>query len=106
VADMVAERDPDLVTTEFMKKDRGGRVFLDFTRIGPGKHIAAPYSVRARPAAPVSFPVPWEEIERVKPIDFTIRTVPALLEEGDPWKQVCPRAQSLPKEITVPAEEV
>src|SRR5438105_3976835 len=105
VADLAAEREPDLVTTEFMKKDRGGRVFLDFTRIGPGKHIAAPYSARARPGAPVSFPVPWEDLERVQPTDFSIRTVPKLLEQGDPWKQVCPRAQSLPREITVPAED-
>ena len=105
VADMVAERDPDLVTTEFMKKDRGGRVFLDFTRIGPGKHIAAPYSARARPGAPVSFPVPWEDLKRVRPTDFSIRTVPKLLEKNDPWKEVCPKAQTIPKEFTVPPEE-
>jgi len=105
VADLVAEREPDLVTTEFRKKDRGERVFLDFTRIGPGKHIAAPYSARARPGAPVSFPVPWDKLERAQPTDFTIRTVPRMLESGDPWKEVCPRAQTLPKDLTAPAQE-
>ena len=104
VADMVAERDPDLVTTEFLKKERRGRVFLDFTRIGPGKHMAAAYSVRARPGAPVSFPVRWEDLERVYPTDFTIRTVPPILKRSDPWKELCPRPQALPRNITGPGD--
>ena len=99
LADRTAERDPDLATTEFRKRDRGGRVFLDFTRIGPGKHMAAPYSARARPGATVSFPVSWEDVERVRPSDFTIQTVPNLLEAGDPWREVCPAPQALPKEL-------
>jgi DNA ligase D-like protein (predicted polymerase) len=105
VADRVAQREPHLVTTEFLKRERGGRGFLDFTRIGPGKHMAAPYSVRARPGAPVSFPVRWEELERVQPGDFTILTVPSVLARSDPWKEVCPPPQTLPKEVTAPAEE-
>ena len=100
VADLVAEREPDLVTTEFLKRERGGRVFLDFTRIGPGKHMAAPYSVRARPGAPVSFPVRWEDLKRVQPTDFTIRSVPPILERSDPWKEVCPQPQTLPGSVT------
>ena len=51
---------------EFRKVGREGRVFLDTTRNGPGAHIVAAYSPRARPGAPVSFPVPWDELERAK----------------------------------------
>lgn len=96
LADRVAEQEPDLVTTEFLKRERGGRVFLDFTRIGPGKHMAAPYSPRARPGAPVSFPVPWERLESVDPAEFNLRTVPDLVRDADHWARLSPKPQSLP----------
>ena len=55
-----AERlDPDLATTAFIKEDRHGKVFIDSTRAG-GATVAAAYSPRIRPGAPVSFPVPWD----------------------------------------------
>jgi bifunctional non-homologous end joining protein LigD len=104
VADLVAEREPDLVTTEFLKRERGERVFLDFTRMGPGKHMAAPYSARARPGAPVSFPVPWDRLEETDPRDFTIRTIPPLLEDRDPWRELRPPPQTLPPGLTEPQD--
>ncbi len=100
-----AESEPDLVTVEFLKKERGGRVFLDATRIGPGKHVVAAYSPRARPGAPVSFPVPWDRLEKVDPAEFTIRTVPRLLRDGaDPWRGLMPKAQRLPDRLAAEAE--
>ncbi len=99
-----AEAEPDLITVEFFKKERGDRVFLDATRIGPGKHVVTAYSPRARPGAPVSFPVPWKDIERVSPQDFTIRNVPGLIVKSDPWRDLMPAAQRLPAELTRPAE--
>ena len=99
IAVRVSEREPDLVTAEFKRAERGGRVFLDFTRTGKGQHIVAPFSPRARPGAPVSFPVPWKDLERAEPLDFTIRTVPKLMEKGDPWESLCPERQSLPREL-------
>jgi DNA primase len=102
VADLAEQKEPDFVTTEFMKANRGGKVFLDFTRLGPGKHMAAPYSVRARPGATVSFPVPWNDLERVQPGDFTIRTVPTMLDGRDPWRDICPEPQTLPEALVEP----
>jgi DNA ligase D len=100
IAERVVASAPDLVTMEFRKVGREGRVFLDTTRNGPGAHIVAAYSPRARPGAPVSFPVPWDELERAKPGDFTIRNAPELLRErGDLWKDLMPRAQSLPRDL-------
>ncbi|HYN92959.1 MAG TPA: non-homologous end-joining DNA ligase, partial [Pilimelia sp.] len=80
-----AERiDPALATTAFIREDRGGKVFLDSTRAG-GATVVAAYSPRIRPGTPVSFPVPWAELASVSPRDFTVRTAPALLADGDPW---------------------
>ena len=74
-----AERlDPDLATTAFIKDDREGKVFLDSTR-AHGATVAAAYSPRARPGVPVSFPVPWEDLDAITPADFTVHTVPALV---------------------------
>jgi DNA primase len=90
-----AERlDPALATTAFIKEDREGKVFLDSTRSG-GATVAAAYSPRARPGAPVSFPVPWDELEQVAPADFTVRTAPPLLAGSAPWAGQMPGPQSL-----------
>ncbi len=90
-----AERlDPALATTAFIREDRGGRVFLDSTRAG-GATLVSVYSPRVRPGVPVSFPVGWEDLDRVGPADFTIRTVPGLIAGGDPWAARMPGPQSL-----------
>jgi len=94
-----AEREPDVLTVEFRKAKRAGRVFLDATRVGKGAHIAAPFSPRARPGAPVSFPVAWDRLRRIEPHDFTIRSVPELVRREDPWRALLPRAQSLPGDL-------
>jgi bifunctional non-homologous end joining protein LigD len=80
-----AERlDPDLATTAFIREDRAGKVFLDSTRAG-GATVAAAYSPRVRPGVPVSFPVAWEELDRVLPGDFTVHTAPGLIAGRGPW---------------------
>jgi len=94
-----AERlDPALATTAFLKEDRGGRVFLDSTRAG-GATVVAAYSPRVRPGVPVSFPVPWEELDRVAPGDFTMATAPGLLGDRDPWIELLPEPQRLPGDL-------
>lgn len=100
LASDAAAHEPALVTTEFLKTERGGRVFLDATRMGRGHHVVAAYSPRARPGAPVAFPVAWNRLESADPLEFTIRTVPGLLERaGDPWRTLCPPAQHLPRDL-------
>ncbi|GAA1953766.1 ATP-dependent DNA ligase [Amycolatopsis minnesotensis] len=94
-----AERlDPALATTAFIREDRGGKVFLDSTRAG-GATVAAAYSPRIRPGAPVSFPVPWERLDHVTPADFTVRTVPGFLGEADPWAELMPEPHGLPADL-------
>ncbi|HET8527167.1 MAG TPA: non-homologous end-joining DNA ligase [Actinomycetota bacterium] len=75
LANIVVERRPDLVTAEFRKAKRGGRVMLDPSRNGPGATLVAPFSPRARAEATVSFPVLPSELKRISPGDFTVATV-------------------------------
>ncbi|GAA1601259.1 non-homologous end-joining DNA ligase [Catellatospora bangladeshensis] len=94
-----AERlDPQLATTAFIREDRHGKVFLDATRSG-GATVVAAYSPRIRPGLPVSFPVSWSEVENVTPADFTVRTVPGLVAERDPWADCMPAPQALPADL-------
>jgi DNA ligase D-like protein (predicted polymerase) len=51
--------EPSLATTAFLKEDRGGKVFVDATRVG-GATVVAAYSPRVRPGVPVSFPLGWD----------------------------------------------
>jgi bifunctional non-homologous end joining protein LigD len=97
-AELVA-RDPGHLTLEFAKADRGGRIFVDVGRNGPGATFAAAYAVRARPGAPVSAPCTWEEIEsaEVRPATFTLRSMGARLARvGDLWGKLADQACSLP----------
>ncbi|MEO3825474.1 ATP-dependent DNA ligase [Actinomadura sp. B10D3] len=94
-----AERlDPGLATTAFIREDRGGKVFLDSTRAG-GATVVAAYSPRIRPGAPVSFPVPWDELDRVTPAAFTLKTAAALVADRDPWAGLMPEPQGLPADL-------
>ena len=94
-----AERlDPALATTAYIREDRGGKVFLDSTRAG-GATVAAVYSPRLRPGVPVSFPVAWDELDRVVPADFTVRTAAALIGDGDPWADRMPGPQPLSADL-------
>jgi bifunctional non-homologous end joining protein LigD len=84
----LVKRDPQHLTQEFSKADRGGRILVDTGRNGYSATFAAAYAVRAKPGAPVSAPCTWEEIERgeVGPQTFTLRTMAARVAEvGDLW---------------------
>jgi bifunctional non-homologous end joining protein LigD len=94
-----AERlDPALATTAYIREDRGGKVFLDSTRAG-GATVVAAYSPRIRPGAPVSFPVAWDELDRVAPADFTLHTAARLIAETDPWADRMPEPQQLNSDL-------
>jgi DNA ligase D-like protein (predicted polymerase) len=101
-----AERlDPKTATTAFLKEDRGGKVFVDSTRTG-GATVVAAYSPRARPGVPVSFPVGWDNLDHVKPADFTILNALEQLGDGDPWADALPSPQRLPAELVAEGHEI
>ena len=97
VGTVLVKRDPQHLTQEFIKADRGGRILVDTGRNGYSATFAAPYAVRAKPGAPVSAPCTWEELERgeVGPRTFTLRTMAGRIAVvGDLWSDM--RGQSLP----------
>ena len=96
------KRDPEHLTQEFSKADRGGRILVDTGRNGYSATFAAAYAVRAKPGAPVSAPCTWEEVERgeVGPQTFTLRTMPARIAAvGDLWADMPGCRQSLESAI-------
>jgi len=103
---MRAERlDPKIATTAFMKEDRGGKVFVDSTRVG-GATVVAAYSPRVRPGTPVSFPLAWDELDGVTPGDFTVHTALDRLGDRDPWAEHMPEPQALSAALIAEGHEI
>jgi bifunctional non-homologous end joining protein LigD len=101
VAELLAARNPDLVTTEQRKDKRGPRIYADLMRNGYAQLAVAPYSVRARPGAPVATPLYWDEVadEGLSPGQFTLRTLPGRVRgtapAAGPWAGMARRRSGL-----------
>jgi bifunctional non-homologous end joining protein LigD len=96
LAEEVAGRLPDQLTTSWRKEGRGGRVLVDAARNTYAQTAVAAYAVRAKPGAPVATPLFWDEVADAEPRGWTLRDVPARLEErGDPWEGIASAAASL-----------
>ena len=98
IARRAEELDPEIATTAFVKAERGGKVFVDSTRVG-GATVIAAYSPRVRPGVPVSFPVDWDDLDDITPADFTIHNVLEQLGDRDPWHEHMPDPQSLSPDL-------
>jgi DNA primase len=98
IAARASRLDPALATTAFIKEDREGKVFLDSTR-AYGATVAAAYSPRVRPGVPVSFPVRWDDLDAIAPGDFTVHSVPGMLDGLAAWAGELPAPQVLPAEL-------
>jgi bifunctional non-homologous end joining protein LigD len=95
----LVRRDPDHLTLEFTKVDRGGRLFVDTGRNHYSATFAAAYAVRARAGAAVSAPCTWDEVASgaVTPQSFTLRTMAARVAEvGDLWRDLHHAPRPLP----------
>jgi len=100
VAALLAARNPDLATTEQRRDKRGDLIYLDVMRNSYAQLAVAPYSVRARPGAPVATPLNWDELnDKLHPGQFTIKTVPDRISDlgrsGDPWAGLGRRGSGL-----------
>ncbi len=98
---------PGDATMEWDIPRRAGKVFIDHNQNVGGKTIASVYSVRPRPGAPVSTPILWEELDTVRPDDFTIATVwERLRQYGDlfaPVLQPGPEIEAAEAALGLPA---
>ncbi|MEZ5200574.1 MAG: hypothetical protein R2742_04370 [Micropruina glycogenica] len=104
LAARTAALDEKIATTAYLKADRGGRVFVDSTRAGGGS-LACAFSPRIRPGTPVSYPVPWSDLNAVSPRDFTIRSV-LPLPKDDPWRALLPSPQPVPADVIAEGHEI
>ena len=97
--------DPGIATTAFIKEDRGGKVFVDSTRVG-GATVIVAYSPRLRPGVPVSFPVPWGDLDAVAPADFTVHNALQLLGDANPWAAQMVAPQHLTADLIAEGHEI
>ena len=96
IARHVQQERPRDVTIEWAVRRRTGKIFFDYNQNSRGKSLAVPYSPRRHAAATVSMPITWDELERIYPTDFTLHTVPDLVEaEGDAWAGMLETRQDL-----------
>ncbi len=90
---------PELLSWKWEVRARGGRARLDYTQNAVNKTLVAPYSPRARPGAPVSAPIAWEELDdpALRPDGFTVRTMAdRIAERGDLFRGAVLEQQTLP----------
>ena len=90
VAKPFVEKFTKTTTLHLKKEARKGRILIDIYRNRNGQSIVSPYSLRGRIGAPVSMPITWSDLQKVKsPNEFTIRTVPDLvMRNGDAWEGI------------------
>src|SRR5690349_17921751 len=96
---MVHNEIPSYTSVERNPAKRKNKIYLDFLQNRTIQTIAAPYSLRPKPAAPVSTPLHWEEVKKGLAIDdFTIENIMGRLkDEGDLFKPVLGKGIKLDK---------
>ena len=72
IAEALEERYPDKYTTNIRKKERKGKIFIDWIRNTKSATSVAPYSLRLKNKPTLSMPIAWNKIDKIGPQDFTI----------------------------------
>lgn len=86
VAELMTTRWPDKYTTNMRKEKRKGKIFIDYFRNQKGATSVAPYSLRVRDGAPISFPISWSKLDEIKPNEITIKNYKKYLNGRDPYR--------------------
>ena len=93
VAEFVESKWPNVFTANIRKAERKGKIFIDYLRNHKGSTCVAPYSVRARDNAPISMPILWKDINKIKPNEITIKNYKNYLNNS--WKNYFESSQIL-----------
>ncbi len=102
LAEKLAASAPEKYLSKASKAARKGRIFIDWLRNERGATAIAPYSLRARPGAPVATPVSWRELSRIEAADaFTLDMIDARLSrlKSDPWDGYDSARQSITRSV-------
>jgi len=92
----MAADSPDKYLLNMSKKERDGKIFLDYLRNDRMSTAVAPFSPRGRPGAPVSWPLSWTQVRKgLDPSRFNLRTVPGLVKKLDAWDAYFERERDL-----------
>lgn len=86
IANIIENTHSELFTTNNRKEKRKNKIFIDYLRNQKSATFVAPYSVRLRKNAPVSMPIAWNELDKIKPNEITIYKAIKRLKKKDPWK--------------------
>jgi bifunctional non-homologous end joining protein LigD len=100
VAGLLAGQNPHQYTITMAKAARKGRIFVDYLRNDRGSTAVAAYSTRARPGAPVSTPLAWDELTAaIRSDHFTVANLPTRLAtlKRDPWAKIDKIRQTIPR---------
>jgi bifunctional non-homologous end joining protein LigD len=98
IAEALVRRSPQKYVATVSKAKRKGKILIDYFRNSRGATFIAPYSTRARDGAPVAVPLEWDELTpRLKPSDFTVRTLKRRLDQHkhDPFERMVKVRQRL-----------
>ena len=105
LAHVMAAAEPDRYTATMSKAKRRGRIFIDWLRNERGQTAVAPYSLRARPGAPVALPVTWDELKQLDaPNGFAMGDMRERLEDPCPWLEAADDLQSLTQDTVARLE--
>lgn len=86
LAQRMAAEQPDRYVATMTKAKRTGRIFIDFFRNDKAASAIAPYSPRARPGAPLAWPLTWKALPRVESAHVvTLSAYRRRLTSADPW---------------------
>lgn len=85
IALLMERKWPDKYTSNMRKENRKNKIFIDWVRNTYGATSIVPYSLRVRDNAPVSFPISWNELDKVKPNEITLKEALKRIKKKNPW---------------------
>ena len=86
VAKLMEEKWPDKYTSNMSKKKRKNKIYIDWVRNNYGSTSVCPYSIRLRDNASVSMPIKWNELDKIKPNEITMKEALKKINKKDPWE--------------------